>query len=116
MKKTTFVLVAGLCLVLGACSDEPSEAMMHQAMTEAMSQLYQQHAAAATFLLGSPRGGGRPQMPRITTLRKVACMPAVTSPGYLCEYEASVDGKPLVRERVRFFKAPSGAYETNLRL
>lgn len=114
--KIPSVLVAGLCLVLGACSDEPSEATMHKAMTEAMSRLYQQQASVAAFLLGGPRGGGIPPMPRITTLRKVGCMPAETRPGYLCEYEASIDGKPPIKERVRFFKAPSGAYETNLAL
>lgn len=116
MKNTAFVLVAGLCLALGACSDEPSESAMHQAMTEAMTRLYQQHMAAAAFMLGGPRGGGVPPMPRITTLRKVGCIPAETRPGYLCEYEASVDGKPPVKERVRFYKAPLGTYETALGL
>ncbi len=65
---------AALGLSLAACSGEPSESEMLQALNRFASNLQQQQAAAMAFVVGTGRGG-MPAMPTITAFRKLGCQP-----------------------------------------
>ncbi|MBA9070205.1 hypothetical protein FHR71_003969 [Methylobacterium sp. RAS18] len=111
MTTRSVLTIASLCLTLGACSDEPSEGAMREAVTGLMSRLQRDHMAAAAFLTGGPRGGQVPPLPTFTTFRKVGCVPADPKPGHTCEFEVAFDGKPAAKDRARFYKAPNGSLE-----
>lgn len=107
------VTIASLCLALGACSDEPSEEAMREAVAGWMSRLLRDHMAAAAFLTGGPRGGQVPPLPTFTTFRKVGCVPADPKSGHTCEFEVAFDGKRAAKDRARFYKAPNGTLEAD---
>lgn len=104
------VVLAGLGLSLGACSGEPSEAEMLQAVSRLTSSLYQQQAAAMAFVVG-PSRTGMPAAPTITAFRKLGCEPAQGgAAGHVCQFEATMDnGRGQTRDRARFFRAADGA-------
>lgn len=104
--KPVFPLMAALGLALGACSDEPTEAAMVQAMNDFMSRMSRQQAAAPATMMGQPR---QPQpMPVIEDFRKIGCKPAQPDAGYRCEFEATVNGSRGSKANGRFFKAADG--------
>ncbi len=93
------------CLALGACSDEPSEAAMHRAVTTAVNKFYQVQTAAAAFLL--PPGGPVPPVPIVSSIRKIDCTPN-NGGGHRCNFEVSINGKPSGKMSGRFFKQADG--------
>ncbi|MFB0488652.1 hypothetical protein ABIE45_001238 [Methylobacterium sp. OAE515] len=100
--------VAALGLSLAACSGEPSESEMLQAVTKFTSTLYQQQTAAMAFVVGTGRGG-MPAMPTITAFRKIGCQPVEIGAGHVCEFTATLSGKGETRDRARFVRAAEGA-------
>ena len=99
---------AALSLSLAACSGEPSEAEMLQALNQFTSTIYQQQAAAVALFVGGARGGV-PAMPTVTAFRKLGCRPVEIGVGHVCEFTATVGGKGETRDRARFFRAADGA-------
>lgn len=110
ISKLALLPMAALGLTLAACSGEPSEAEMLQAVSRFTSSVYQQQAAALAFLVGASRGGV-PQVPTITAFRKLGCEPATGgASGHVCQFEATMNnGKGETRDRARFFKAADGS-------
>ncbi|MGU3420813.1 hypothetical protein [Methylobacterium sp. D54C] len=97
-----------LGLSLAACSGEPSESEMLQAVTKFTSTLYQQQAAAMAFVVGTGRGN-LPAMPTVTAFRKLGCQPVEIGVGHLCEFTATLSGRGEAKDRARFFRAADGA-------
>lgn len=106
-KSLSLPLVA-LGLSLTACSGEPSEAEMLQALNRFASNIYQQQAAAVALFVGGARGG-MPSMPTVTAFRKVGCQPVEIGIGHVCEFTATFTGKGEMRDRARFFRGADGA-------
>ncbi|MCP1538188.1 MULTISPECIES: hypothetical protein [Methylorubrum] len=103
LPKPVFPLLAALGLALGACSDEPSEAAMVQAMNDFMFRMSRQEAALMKASGRQPK-----PMPVIEDFRKVGCASAHPEAGYRCEFEATVDGSRGGKANARFFKAADG--------
>ncbi|WP_438345901.1 hypothetical protein [Methylorubrum populi] len=110
ISKLAVLPVAALGLTLAACSGEPSEAEMLQAVSRFTASVYQQQAAALAFVVG-PSRGGVPQVPTITAFRKLGCEPATGGfSGHVCQFETTMNnGKGQTRDRARFFKAADGS-------
>lgn len=106
-KSLSLPLVA-LGLSLTACSGEPSESEMLQALNKFASAIQQQQAAAMAFVVGTGRGG-MPAMPTVTAFRKLGCQPVDIGVGHVCEFTATFSGKGEMRDRARFFRAADGA-------
>lgn len=103
MRNATF-LAAGLCLSLGACTDEPSEASMRQAASNLITR-----AVQAQLMLVGPSRRGQVPLPTFSTFRKIGCEPALPSlGGYQCGFEAAINGGPTIAGKGRFFKAADG--------
>ncbi|MEH3116801.1 MAG: hypothetical protein PGN25_04140 [Methylorubrum populi] len=98
---------AALGLSLAACSGEPSESEMLQAVTKFTSTLYQQQAAAMAFVVGTGRGN-LPAMPTVTAFRKLGCQPVEIGLGHVCEFTATLSGRGETRDRARFFRGADG--------
>lgn len=109
ISKLALLPVAALGLTLAACSGEPSEAEMLQAVSRFTSSVYQQQAAAMAFVVGPSRGGLR--VPTITAFRKLGCEPATGGvSGHVCQFETTMsNGKGEMRDRARFFRAADGS-------
>lgn len=99
---------AALGLSLAACSGEPSESEMLQALNRFASNIQQQQAAAMALVVGTGRGG-MPAMPTITAFRKLGCQAVEIGAGHLCGFTATFSGKGETRDRARFFRAADGA-------
>ncbi|MBB2961895.1 hypothetical protein [Methylobacterium sp. R2-1] len=110
ISKLALVPMAALGLTLTACSSEPSEAEMLQAVSRFTSNLYQQQAAAMAFVVGPSRGGA-PQVATITDFRKLDCEPARGgAAGHDCQFEMTMNnGKGEMRDRAPFFRAADGS-------
>mgnify|MGYP003349493220 CR=1 len=105
MKRKSLGLLSCVCVGLGACSDEPSEAAMHRAVATAVNKFYQVQTAAAAFLL--PRGGQIPPAPIVSSVRKIDCVPD-NGGGHRCNFEVGINGKPSGKMSGRFFKQADG--------
>ncbi|AMB44067.1 hypothetical protein [Methylobacterium sp. AMS5] len=104
-----FPLLAALGLALGACSDEPSEPEMRQALVDYGERAYQKYSATALLMAG-PRGVVLKPERVLTSFKKLACYPPDESGGHQCQFEAGLDGEPASKDRLRFVRAPNGTF------
>lgn len=101
--KITLPILATFGLILGACSDEPSESAMRQVVQRFMASGFEKEVAQAKKL-----GVQRPEKPVITSFTKVGCKPAEPDPGHVCTFDGALDGKGQGQMTRRFFKDADG--------
>jgi hypothetical protein len=109
MSKTTPPIFAGaLCLVLGACGDEPSSSAMEQAFHGVFARMSPPQIAVTNLQLGGKPDGKVDDPTDIANFRKVGCTPAAPKDGYACEFTVTLNGIGRPRMKTRFFKGPDG--------
>lgn len=108
----TFVLLA-LLLTAAGCSMEPSDADLKSAIEKSMSktneslnqtaQMFGGAGKALTDMIGQVEVHG---------VRKIGCVQADGSPGYVCDFEIDMTvpfaGRSKKMEKARFVKGPDG--------
>ncbi|MGX5775357.1 hypothetical protein [Methylorubrum zatmanii] len=102
MKSATF-LAAGLCLTLAACSDEPPESAMREAITNALMASYKIHVAGMALIGSRP-----PPEPILSAFKSHGCKPAIGVPGHVCEMSFAINGVDKGVSTGRFFKQADG--------
>ncbi|MCP1538186.1 MULTISPECIES: hypothetical protein [Methylorubrum] len=102
MKSATF-LAAGLCLTLAACSDEPPESAMREAVTNVMMASYKIHVAGMALIGSRP-----PPEPMLTAFKSHGCKPAIGVPGHVCQMSVAINGVDRGVSTGRFFKQADG--------
>lgn len=103
LSRTALLVLTALGFTLGACTDEPSEAALRQAVERSMMSGFAEEVAQTKKLGLQP-----PTTPSITAFTKIGCKPAEPNPGYACTFDGDMDGKNQGQMTRRFFKAADG--------
>lgn len=101
--RTALPVLAALGSTLGACTDEPSEAALRQAVERKLTPSFDREVEQARKL-----GVQSPARPSITAFTKLGCKPAEAAPGYACTFDGAIDGQNQGPGTRRFFRAADG--------
>jgi hypothetical protein len=110
MSKFHIAGLLAMSLTLAACSGEPSELEMQQAVEKAVKeQITQQNQLFAT-LAGKDTANpfGKAAFSGFAKFVKHGCIRASDEPGYVCDFDFSTDKGASTHDKGRFFQANGG--------
>lgn len=113
MKSLFFFALLALVLTAAGCSMEPSDADLQSALEKSMvrtneslnqtAQMFGGAGKALTDMIGKVE---------VHSVRKIGCVQAAGSPGYVCDFEVDmtvpIAGRSKKMEKARFVKGPEG--------
>jgi len=100
----SFVAVSAACLALAACSGEPSEADMKAAVEQTFGGMNEQLGDVGKLI-------GKDLSTKVKSFKKLACAEAKGNPGFVCDFEMSLDGplgQKTEKASARFVKGDKG--------
>lgn len=104
-------VLAGMGFALSACSGEPSEGAMRDALERTAKTQIDNARASMRAMGGSNNPFVEKMLPTyqgIKDFTKLSCVPAKDEPGYICDFRISVNGGGSANAKGRFFKGPDG--------
>ncbi|WP_156629678.1 hypothetical protein [Methylobacterium sp. Leaf85] len=109
MTKTIPTSLAGaLCLVLGACGDEPSSSALEQAFRCVFARMSPPQIAATNLQLGGKPDGKVDDPTDIANFRMFGCTPAAPKDGYAREFTVTLNGIGRPKMKAHFSKRADG--------
>lgn len=111
-KRSAAPVLVGMSLILAACSGEPSESSMREAVEKTAKAQIDRARASMQALMGRHNPYANQMMPEFTGLgdfKKLSCVAATHAPGHVCDFRFTAkEGRTAQNAKGRFFKGADG--------